>query len=244
MAVTRKVITKDSQGNVKEADFGALAENVEESTERRFVSDAEKEKWNKAGEDISGKVDSIGGDISETVINSADSIATQFPVPVAGEKPKTFLGKVKKFIEDFKNWNTGVVMLGQLTNQHINSTSRVPTSALVYSMQQALTQAQNDISTLNGSIFTTEQSQPIGDGYSVKPNSIAIWRARLKLNSNSFIQLISNTNTGDNLLINNLTPYIWISNETNMPIVVFYSRSTYEVQIPSGTFSLNVIKRN
>ena len=49
------------------------------------------------------KSDSAGGDISEMTIKTLDSITTDFPIPEAGEKPREFLGKVKKFFVDTKN---------------------------------------------------------------------------------------------------------------------------------------------
>lgn len=51
------------------------------------------------------KVNVEGGDTSETVIKTLDSFENEFPVPSAGKKTRTFLGKVKKFIQDFKVLN-------------------------------------------------------------------------------------------------------------------------------------------
>ncbi|MFT4107612.1 MAG: hypothetical protein QM657_17790 [Lacrimispora sp.] len=62
------------------------------------------------------KVTVAGGDISETVIETLKTIETQFPVPSAGEDSKTFLGKVKRFIQDFNDFKTGVLTLGHLVN--------------------------------------------------------------------------------------------------------------------------------
>lgn len=50
------------------------------------------------------KAESSGGDISGMTVKTLDDITTEFPVPVAGESTKTFLGKVKKFFSDTKNW--------------------------------------------------------------------------------------------------------------------------------------------
>ena len=76
------------------------------------------------------KVDKTG-DISETTINTLDEPATdvQFPVPVAGESTKTFLGKVKKFFEDTKNWMTGVCLIGQIVNNCVTNNAKLPLSA-------------------------------------------------------------------------------------------------------------------
>ncbi len=51
-------------------------------------------------EEVSKKLNFTGGDVSETVVKALKSIDTHFPIPVAGESTKVFLGKVKKFIED------------------------------------------------------------------------------------------------------------------------------------------------
>ena len=70
-----------------------------------------------------------GGDISEMTVKTLDAITTEFPVPVAGEKPKTFLGKVKKFFEDTKNWMTGVCLIGQIVNNCVTNNAKLPLSA-------------------------------------------------------------------------------------------------------------------
>lgn len=60
----------------------------------------------------SGFVAAAGGDVSNTKIATAENIATEFPVPAAGDAPKTFLGKMKKFTEDFRNLKTGLLTVG------------------------------------------------------------------------------------------------------------------------------------
>ena len=62
-------------------------------------------------------------------VKTLDAITTEFPVPVAGEKPKTFLGKVKKFFEDTKNWMTGVCLIGQIVNNCVTNNAKLPLSA-------------------------------------------------------------------------------------------------------------------
>lgn len=66
--------------------------------------------------EIAKKANATGGDISNTTIKTVDTIATEFPVPSAGESSKTFLGKVKKFVEDFNNFKSGILTLGRLVN--------------------------------------------------------------------------------------------------------------------------------
>ena len=75
------------------------------------------------------KSDSAGGDISEMPIKTLDSITTDFPIPEAGEKPREFLGKVKKFFVDTKNWMTGVCLIGSIVNNCVTDNARLPLSA-------------------------------------------------------------------------------------------------------------------
>ena len=75
------------------------------------------------------KAESSGGDISEMTVKTLDNITTDFPVPVAGEKPKTFLGKVKKFFEDTKSWMTGVCLIGSIVNNCVTDNAKLPLSA-------------------------------------------------------------------------------------------------------------------
>ena len=75
------------------------------------------------------KAESSGGDISEMTVKTLDTITTEFPVPVAGESQKSFLGKVKKFFEDTKNWMTGVCLIGQIVNNCVTNNAKLPLSA-------------------------------------------------------------------------------------------------------------------
>lgn len=85
---------------------------------------------------INLKIDKTNGDISNTKVRSLDTISTEFPDPVAGESTKTFLGKVKKSLADWKAIKSTLLTLSMLTNQYENSTSKIPTSALVYALKQ------------------------------------------------------------------------------------------------------------
>ncbi|MBS5959137.1 MAG: hypothetical protein KIC73_19810 [Clostridiales bacterium] len=100
---------------MKDVAFSGHAKDVATDAAHRFVSDAEKSSWND-------KVGASGGDISETVIGSLESIETEFPIPRQGELINVFLGKVKKFIQDFNNFKTGIITIGKLANNG-NTTS-------------------------------------------------------------------------------------------------------------------------
>jgi hypothetical protein len=94
---------------MKDVAFSGHAKDIITDAAHRFVSDVEKSSWN-------GKVGATGGDISETNIDSLESITTEFPVPDQGETTKIFMGKVKKFIQDFNNFKSGIITVGKLVN--------------------------------------------------------------------------------------------------------------------------------
>lgn len=98
------------------------ASKVTQDSEHRMITDAERSTWN-------GKADTSGGDVSEMTVKTLETITTEFPVPVAGESTKTFLGKVKKFFEDTKNWMTGVCLIGQIVNNCVTDNAKLPLSA-------------------------------------------------------------------------------------------------------------------
>jgi len=93
--------------------------NIEDFNENAEILDEELKK----------KSDSAGGDISEMTVKTLDSITTDFPIPEAGEKPREFLGKVKKFFVDTKNWMTGVCLIGSIVNNCVTDNARLPLSA-------------------------------------------------------------------------------------------------------------------
>lgn len=100
---------------MKDVAFSGHAKDVATDAGHRFVSDTEKSSWN-------GKVETSGGNISETVIGTLEPVATEFPVPSQGEITNVFLGKVKKFMQDFNDFKTGIITVGKLANNG-NTTS-------------------------------------------------------------------------------------------------------------------------
>ena len=88
------------------------------------------EKIDQALKDLDdSKASASGGDISDTVITSAEEPAAEYPVPAAGDSTKVFLGKTRKFFSDIKNWMTGVCMLGQIVNNCVTDNAKLPLSA-------------------------------------------------------------------------------------------------------------------
>lgn len=66
--------------------------------------------------EIAKKANASGGDISGMTVKTLDTIATEFPVPSAGESSKTFLGKVKKFFSDFIAVKNTLLTISNLVN--------------------------------------------------------------------------------------------------------------------------------
>ena len=93
------------------------------------ISEVAKELQEKAGNEIDNKPDASGGDISDTVITSAEEPTAEYPVPAAGDSTKVFLGKTRKFFSDIKNWMTGVCLLGQIVNNCVTDNAKLPLSA-------------------------------------------------------------------------------------------------------------------
>lgn len=114
-------------------------------------------------EELKEKVDTEGGDISETQVSVLDESTEAFPVPMSGDKAKGLWGKLKKWQQDCLAKFGNYVLTSMITNQHVNSTSNIPSSALVYLMQQGVTQlnrdftvTQADVRTLNNKIIVNK----------------------------------------------------------------------------------------
>ena len=78
------------------------------------ISVATKELQAKAGKEIDNKLNTDGGDISETVIKTAKESREEYPIPASGDSMKVFLGKTRKFFKDVRNWMSNVQLQGQL----------------------------------------------------------------------------------------------------------------------------------
>lgn len=146
MSIIRRIKRKNKQtGKDEVMDLGALGSNVVQDTTHRFVTDTEKTTWN-------GKVDASGGDISSTKVSAITDSSESFPVPAAGDQTKTWLGKIKKWQQDCLAKFGNYLLTSMISNQQINSTTNVPSSALVYLMQQAILANQNSINGLNTNV--------------------------------------------------------------------------------------------
>ncbi|MGC6175366.1 hypothetical protein [Lacrimispora sp. 38-1] len=61
-------------------------------------------------QDVLERVDATGGDISETVIETLETIEDKYPVPAAGENVKRFFGKVLTFIKNIRPLTSDITL--------------------------------------------------------------------------------------------------------------------------------------
>lgn len=98
---------------------------------------------------LEAKVTKSGGDIADTVVSAIDASSDSFPVLKENSKPRKFLGQINKWFSDCLTKFGNYILTTAISNQQINSTTNVPSSALAYLMQQAIVANQNSIGVLN-----------------------------------------------------------------------------------------------
>ena len=98
---------------------GADPVNVQDFNENADTLDTE----------INARVKSSGGDIANTKVSAFTASTASYPVPAAGETPKVFMGKIKKFFEDIRNVTTGACFIGQIVNNCVTDNAKLPLSA-------------------------------------------------------------------------------------------------------------------
>lgn len=112
------------------------------------------------------KVTASGGDISNTKLATLVASSASFPVPEAGDAPKTLWGKAKKWQQDCLAKFANYVLTSAITNQYLNDTSKIPTAALMYLLKQEVNGLNSDLDNMafNGSDLTLDE---LLDHYSV-----------------------------------------------------------------------------
>lgn len=73
-------------------------------------------------QDVLERVDATGGDISETVIETLETIDTKYPIPKVGEKVKTFFGKIITFMKNIKPLEADMTVHVSTTGSDITGT--------------------------------------------------------------------------------------------------------------------------
>ena len=136
---------------MKDVAFSGHAKDVATDAAHQFVSDAEKSSWK-------GKVGASGGDISETVIESLETIDSKYPIPTPGETTKVFMGKVKKYIEDTKPLEEDITVYVATTG---SDTDGEGTSAKPYkTIQRAIAVLPKDLGGFTAIILIADGTYP------------------------------------------------------------------------------------
>lgn len=130
------------------------------------------------------KVDSIGGDTADTLVSAFDASSDSFPVPAAKEKARTRWGKMKKFTEDFRNWMTGVCLIGQIVNNCVTDRTDLPLSAAQGKVLMDLYTVLNTKAAKTDKINTFTEQQYLDSGLfgSKVENAAFVIRARTDIN--------------------------------------------------------------
>lgn len=108
--------------DLKAAAFSGNAADLTPDATHRFTTDTEKAAWN-------AKVTASGGDIADTKVSAFTASTAAYPVPVAGETPRVFMGKVKKFFEDMNNLRASMLFIGSIVNNCVTNNASLPLSA-------------------------------------------------------------------------------------------------------------------
>lgn len=95
--------------------------------------------------EANARVKSSGGDIANTKVSAFTASTASYPVPAAGETPKVFMGKIKKFFEDFKAFKDSIVTKTMIINQILNDSTKAASAATVYSVNEKVDSAISDL---------------------------------------------------------------------------------------------------
>ncbi|MGC6173305.1 hypothetical protein [Lacrimispora sp. 38-1] len=102
-------------------------------------------------QDVTERVDSTGGDISETVIETLDTIEDKYPLPAAGENVKRFFGKVLTFLRNIRPL-TGDITLYVSANTGSDDTGNGSELNPYASVTKALSVIPKDLNTKTATV--------------------------------------------------------------------------------------------
>lgn len=107
-------------------------------------------------QNVESKAEKDGGDIANTKVSEFAEETEQFPVPDPGEASKTLWGKMKKFVEDFKAWCTGVCLIGHIVNNCTSTANNLPLAAAQgKALMDLYTQLYSDLQTINNKFINS-----------------------------------------------------------------------------------------
>ena len=114
--------------------------------------------------ELSKRVESAGGDISDTKIGTADTATQEFPVPAPGDTTRGFLGKMRKFCSDFNSFKTGIITLGKLVNNGLTTQEGYALDARYgKTLLDMVTRLNSDLGEVNSNFKTKEITTGFND---------------------------------------------------------------------------------
>ena len=153
----KKLIQKKKDGSTIEADFGADAVNVTEDASHRFVTDAEKSKWNNKAS-TAAATQSTNGLMAAADKKKLDGVAEEankYIHPSTHPASMITQDATHRFATDAEKttWNAAEknaidAIKALMVSQQVDDTGKIPTSALVYAMQQAIIELNSNLSGL------------------------------------------------------------------------------------------------
>ncbi|WP_277405505.1 hypothetical protein [Lacrimispora xylanisolvens] len=114
------------------------------------------------------KVDVTGGDISETVIETLDTVEDKYPVPAAGESAKRFFGKTLTFLRNIKPLTSDIslyVSANTGSDTTGDGTSGNPFKTIQYAINRVPTDLNGCAATINVASGLYQESIVIIDAF-------------------------------------------------------------------------------
>jgi len=183
-------------------------------------------------QDVLERVDATGGDISETVIETLDTIEDKYPVPTVGEKIKVFLGKIITFLKNIKPLESDTSYYVS-ASEGSDATGDGSEASPYASITKALSVIPKD---LNGYIVTVN----IADGTYNEGISVFGFNTGV-------LQIIGNTTNPESVIIHNTSGYSLFAKSCTTRVVfngINVDQSPTDSAVAGAFFSTNVVFKN
>ena len=114
---------------------------------------------------LTEKVNINRGDVANTIVSTLSSVTDNFPIPSAGDKTSTVIGKIVKFFGDIKTWMGKVVLKSHIVDNTTSTRSDLPLSAKQGKvMMDQINNLNNATGAKTYSAFTAKPSAWLGKG--------------------------------------------------------------------------------
>lgn len=170
------------------------------------------------------KTNSSGGDISETVVKTLETIDTKYPIPAAGETIKRFLGKMLTFLKNIKPLESNVAYYVATTG---SDTTGDGTSGNPYkTIQRVLSILPKDLGNFRATIYLADGVYPDPISISSFYNGTIYIRPTAREDTLSDACIIGNITTSQNLCHVNFNSLKIVGSGTSSEVSISISRLT------------------